>query len=122
MEGLSFLAAQRSGQRECCGVYDDTEGGERLITHQPPPLWLELGGGIDLIMLHALPFGSICDYLFGRWQAGTRTERWALQHYASRLCILLHLSDNTRRDRAMGRHLWHPRALLAARQTHSSPA
>ena len=53
-------------QRECRGVFYDSDSGERLITHQPPPLSLELGGGFDLIMLHALPFG------------------WNLQHLPSR--------------------------------------
>ena len=61
----------------------DSDSGERLITHQPPPLSLELGGGFDLILLHALPFGLICDYLLSRRLPERRTERWALQHYAS---------------------------------------
>ena len=29
---------------------------------------VELGSGINLIMLRVLPFRSICDYLFGRLQ------------------------------------------------------
>ena len=116
---MGGVVLRRRGPCECGDVFDDTEGGERLINHRAVAVRWRSGSGIDLIMLHALPFGSICGYLFRRWQAGRRTERWALQHYASSLHILLHFSDSTRRDRAMGRHLWHPRALLAARQTHS---
>ena len=83
MEGLSLLAARRPGQRECRGAFDDTEGGERLINHRAVAVRWGSGSGIDLIMLHALPFGLICDYLLSRREPERRTERWALQHYAS---------------------------------------
>ena len=66
MGGMSFLAARRRGPCECGDVFDDTEGGERLINHRAVAVRWGSGSGIDLIMLHALPFGSICDYLFGR--------------------------------------------------------
>ena len=54
--------------REGRGPFYDSDSGERLITHQPPPLSLELGGGFDLILLHALPFWFICGCLQSRWE------------------------------------------------------
>jgi len=53
-------------QRECRGVFYDSDSGERLITHQPPPLSLELGGGFDLILLYALRFWLISGFLLSR--------------------------------------------------------
>ena len=66
MEGLSFLAARRRGPCECGDVFDDTEGGERLINHRPVAVRWGSGSGIDPIMLHALPFWLICGFLQSR--------------------------------------------------------
>ena len=51
-----------------------------------------------------------------------RTGRCALLHGTPWFVFLLHLSDDTRRDRAMAGHLCPIRALLDGRRNHSSPA
>ena len=54
---------ERRGQRECRGAFDHTEDGERLIHLHGWPVRWGSGGGIDLIMLHALRFWFICGLL-----------------------------------------------------------
>ena len=63
---VTLSNTERRGQRECRGIFDDTEDGERLINHRSLAVRWGSGSGIDLIMLRVLPFGSICGYLLSR--------------------------------------------------------
>ena len=61
-----FVTPSVVAQRECCGVYDNTEGGERLINHQGWPVRWGSGGGLDLILLYALRFWLVSGFLQSR--------------------------------------------------------